>query len=140
MKLIYSLLVSTVLLYCTIRTALLNANDPICRIPNPSTKHCSTLPESTDCSIANDAAACSTRIYREVKIWPDGSVSAYYGTTTTVSEWCYFEKNCVWKPNSTPRCQPPEKPVADPGIPDSPYHWGLKTVESDVWCIDMPWW
>ena len=71
MKLIYSLLVCTVLLCCTIRTTLLNANDPICRISNPSTKHCSPFPESKDCT-NSDQATCATRIYREVKIWPDG--------------------------------------------------------------------
>ena len=141
MKLIYSLLVCTVLLCCTIRTTLLNANDPICRIPNPSTKHCSSLPQSIQCANGTTQAACEQRIYREVKLWPDGSVPYWYGTTTTVSEWCYFEKNCVWNANvNPPRCEAPLLPPVDPGIPNSGYHLELKTVVGDVVCIDVPWW
>jgi hypothetical protein len=116
---------------------MLNANDPICRVPNPSTAHCSSLP-SVSCAPATSQPACEQRIYREVKIWPDGNVPSWTGTTTTSSEWCYFEAGCVWVPGQG--CRAPEKPaVADPGIPNSGYHWGLKTVVGEVNCIDLPW-
>lgn len=145
MKSIYALVISSVLLLVTIRTSMLNADVPVCSIVNPSTAHCASGAQNTNCAEGSDEEGdCIVRVYRVVQLWPNGSIPYWTGVTSTVSKPCSFEKNCEWVPGGTPKCQVGDIPAADPGLTNQGYTYELKTVEEWNWCYDwahmpIPW-
>lgn len=114
--------------------------DSPCRQINPSTAHCTNLPNA-NCPDEPTEAICKNMIYREVQAaWPDGTVVTNDGKTT-VSTWCYFEAPCSWKMiGSTYKCVNPEVPDPNPSDPNQGYHYELKTVNdpSQPSCTYMP--